>query len=372
MGGLLWLALPGAIIWAAIVLSPWQPWRTRERLDATRGGDAVDLSDITILIPARNEADCLATTLTAVAQQGRGLRIVLIDDASDDATVAVAEGAGVANLEIIRSRPLPDGWSGKTWALQQGLEMVGSDKILLLDADIQLLPGTLAAMRHKMQQDDLQLLSLMALLRTRSRWEKLLIPAFVYFFKLLYPFRLANSCHPLIAAAAGGCVLLQRRALQDIGGFAAIRDAIIDDCTLARQIKNAGYRTWIGLTRSAVSLRAYDDPAGIRAMVTRTAFTQLRFSVVLLLLCTLLMLGAFVLPLLSLALAPQVPAGLGGMALLLMLLSYVPIVHYYRLAPLWVLGLPLAGVLYLAMTWDSAWRYRRGISASWKGRDYLR
>ena len=340
------------------------------------------MSDVTALVPARNEADCLPDTLPALARQGRGLRIRLIDDNSSDATVAVAEGVmadSAADFRVIRGRPLPTGWSGKPWALQQGLEAADSEIILLLDADIQLQPGTVAAMRRKMREEERQLVSLMAVLRMHNHWEKLLLPAFVYFFKLLYPFRLANSPQPLIAAAAGGCVLLQRRALLEIGGFAALGDAIIDDCALARKIKNAGYRIWIGLTRSAVSLRPYDDPNAVWELVARSAFTQLRYSVPLLLLCTALMAAAFVSPLLAM-LAPlllssppeQVLVGGLGLATLgLMSLSYLPVLRYYRLSPLWALVLPAVGILYLCMTWSSARRHWRGGGASWKGREYV-
>ena len=390
---LMWLALPGVVFWAGLLLLPWQPWRTRESLDAAGGADSdEDLSDITALIPARDEAERLPDTVAALARQGRGLRVVLIDDDSADATAAVAEETaakiGLANLRVLRGRPLPPGWSGKPWALQQGLESLAADtdmasaseRLLLLDADIQLLPGAVAAMRRKMDAEQRQLVSLMAVLRMQTGWEKLLLPAFVYFFKLLYPFRLANAPQPLIAAAAGGCMLLQRRVVEEIGGFAAIKNALIDDCTLARKIKNAGYRTWVGLSRSAVSLRPYPDLASIWSMVARSAFTQLRCSLWLLALCSALLAVAFLLPMLSLLVplfmpprfaAEQAAVGmaLGAAAWALMSASYLPVIRYYRLRPAWALSLPAAGVLYLCMTWRSAWRYYRG-GPRWKGRVY--
>lgn len=366
---LFWLAVPGAIIWFAIIMLPWQPWRNKETLDAHTDTD-VELSDITILIPARNEADCIATTLTALAQQGHGLRVILVNDESTDATVATAQAQNLTNLTIINSQPLVKGWTGKLWALQQGLQNVETDKVLLLDADIELLPGTVAALKQKMLNEERQLVSLMAFLRMQSKWEKLLMPAFIYFFKLLYPFRLANSHHPLIAAAAGGCILLDKKVLLEIGGFETIKDAIIDDCSLARQIKNAGYRTWIGLSHSAISQRPYDGLETIWSMVTRTAFTQLQFSVGLLLLCTVLMISAFLLPLISLSLFGTTAGNLALISFFLMFFSYLPTVNYYQLHPLWVLGLPISGCLYLLMTWHSAWRYWGGVRASWKDRDY--
>ncbi len=374
-----WLALPGAMLWSVIIALPWQPWRIGETLKAM-AGSMPDLSDITALIPARNEADCIATTLTALSQQGHGLNMVLINDESTDTTVATAEALHLENLTIINSPKLPRGWTGKLWALQHGLNLAETDKLLLLDADIELLPGTIAALKRKMQIEERQLISLMAVLPMRSGWERLLLPAFIYFFKLLYPFQLANSRHPLIAAAAGGCILLDRKVLIEIGGFAAIKDAIIDDCRLARKIKAAGYRTWTGLTQAAISRRPYERLTAIWSMVTRTAFTQLRCSVGLLVLCTLLMISTFVLPVLSLALFAPGPGNLalgnltlGSLTLLpllIMVLSYLPTVCYYQLHPVWALALPLSACLYLLMTWHSAWRYWCGAGPSWKDRHY--
>ena len=184
----LWLALPGVVLWAAVVALPWQPWRTRERLEAN-----ADLSDVTVLMPARNEAAHVAQTLRRLQEQGTSLNIILIDDESSDATVARADGLQLDNLEIISGKPPATGWSGKLWALHQGICRVNTAYTLLLDADIRLQPGVIPALKRVMQKRDARLVSLLARLRMQSLWEKLLIPAFVYFFKLLYPFHLSNT-----------------------------------------------------------------------------------------------------------------------------------------------------------------------------------
>ncbi len=363
-----WLALAGAGLWLLIALLPWRPWSTRESLDGDPALAGSDLSDITVLIPARNEARHIAATLEGLRRQGSGLKVVVIDDHSDDGTAEAAAGVPLEALEVIRPPALEPGWSGKLWALQAGLPHARTPLVLLLDADIRLLPGTIAVLREKLRAERRDLVSLMARLRMESGWERCLMPAFIYFFKLLYPFALANSGSRLVAAAAGGCILLRRERLEQIGGFTSLRDALIDDCTLAARIKQAGGRTWLGLTHSAISLRGYPDLKSVWEMVARTAFTQLRYSTGLLLLCTLLMTVAFPLPLLAV-----VSGGLYGLsALVLMLLTYLPTIDYYRLPRTWVLGLPPAGCLYLLMTWSSAWRYWRGRRSQWKGRVYAR
>ena len=365
----LWLAIPGVIIWSGILSLPWQPWRIREKLEAAAAANA-DLSDVTVLIPARNEAAVIAATLQSAAAQGRNLRIILVDDQSADATAAEAERLDLDNLTIIDGRPLEPGWSGKLWALHQGLACVSTDYILLLDADIRLQPGAVSALKARLQEHGLHLVSLLAFLRMDSFWEKLLMPAFVFFFKLLYPFHLSNNGSKAVAAAAGGCILLRRAALEQSGGFRAIRDSLIDDCALARQFRDAGFSTWTGLTHSALSQRSYDGLADIWNMVSRTAYTQLRHSIVLLLLCTGLMTAAFALPVAGLFSAAAATSLLALFALFLMVVSFLPTLRYYGIHPLWCAGLPLAGALYLLMTWTSAWRCWTGSGAHWKQRSY--
>lgn len=366
-----WYALPGCLIWIAILALPWRPWSTRESLD----GDTSlpdDLDDVTVLIPARNEQECIARTLRSVAAQGRGHRIILIDDQSTDATVAEAVGLNLPGLHILTGQALPPGWTGKLWALEQGRHEADSDYLLLLDADIELLPGTLPALLAKLRSEGRQLVSLMAFLRMQSFWEKLLMPAFIYFFKLLYPFHLSNSGSRFIAAAAGGCILIESRALSTAGGFAAIQGALIDDCRLARRIRDSGGGTWIGLTHSACSRRRYEGLGVIWDMVARTAYTQLHYSPWLLGLCTLLMAAAFLLPVAALFMADSAAAAVAAAALALMWISYLPTLKYYNLHPAWGLALPAVGALYMLMTWSSAWRHWQGSSAVWKDRVYDR
>jgi hopene-associated glycosyltransferase HpnB len=210
----------------------------------------------------------------------------------------------------------------------------------------------------------------MATLETESFWEKLLLPAFVYFFKLLYPFRLSNSSSPRVAAGAGGCVLVDTGLLHEIGAFSSIRDEIIDDCALAARVKAAGHVTWIGLSRAVRSRRGYGGLRGIWEMVARTAFTQLRYSRGLLALCVVLLAWAFILPVVGLAVGDPTARLASGVAITAMVLAYLPTLLYYRLSPLWALLLPVTGTLYLAMTVDSAWRYARGVRSAWRGRVY--
>jgi hopene-associated glycosyltransferase HpnB len=367
----MWFGGAAACLWFVVLFAPWRPWSTRERLEASpdTGADQSRLDEITAVVPARNEAALIEGCLHALRAQGTGLRVLVVDDQSTDATATRALRAGA---EVLSSSSLPDGWTGKLWALEQGYRRSCTRFVLLLDADIIIAPGVVATLCAHMRTQDLQMASLMAAPRLRSFWERLLLPAFVYFFKLLYPFRLANSTSPHFAAAAGGCVLVERRVLDDIGGFGALRGAIIDDCTLARLVKRAGFRTWIGLTRGVRSERPSPYLADIWHMVARTAFTQLRYSGWLLAACTLLMLLAFAAPIVCLW-APQTSAQIAGFcALCTLCISYLPVLSYYGLSPLRALTLPLAALLFLAMTWSSALRYWRGTRSSWKGRSYVR
>lgn len=361
------LASFACLLWLGLLIAPWQPWRIRERLEAA-AEDGTPLEDVTALVPARDEASVIAQALRSLRSQGRGLRIIVIDDGSSDSTAAIARSEGA---EVLAAGPLPEGWAGKLWALEQGRRITRTSLILLLDADIVLRPGTLAAMRRKLRREGRQLVSLMARLHMSNPWECLLMPAFIYFFRLLYPFRLANGPWRRFAAAAGGCILLEAAAVESIGGFASLRNALIDDCTLAQRIKRAGGRGWIGLTHSASSLRVYGGLGEIWNMVARSAFTQLRYSTALLLLCSAVMGAAFGLPLASLA-GPPSARLLGLVALAAMMASYLPTLSYYRLSPWWCLALPVSGGLFLAMTWTSAWRYWRGERSRWKGRAYQR
>ena len=364
-----WLALPGFFFWLVVLFLPWRPWSTRESLDAS-ASSREDLSGLTVLIPARNEEDVIIRTLKALDRQGQDHRIIVIDDQSTDDTAALASQLKIPNLEIVPGAPLQAGWTGKLWALEQGRTRARTDYLLLLDADIELRPGLIRTLLEKLHVERLELVSLMAYLRMENVWEKLLMPAFIYFFKLLYPFRISNSPSPYVAAAAGGCILIRAAVLEEIGGFGAIRGQIIDDCALARAVKQRGYRTWIGLTHSAVSHRQYNDIRTIWDMVARTAFTQLRSSTALLLACSLLLLIAFAFPPAALVLGGPGAATTALAGLAVMAGTYIPTLRYYDLSPAWALALPLVGVLYMAMTWTSAFRHWRGSGARWKERSY--
>jgi len=358
-------------IWIIILILPWRPWSVKESLDSNSSTESLDLSDVTALIPARNEAATIIASLQSLAKQGQGLNIILVDDQSTDNTAELAQQSAIPNLKIIKGNPLPDGWSGKLWALEQGRSQVKTSKLLLLDADISLQPGILAALLNKMRDDNRQFVSLMVSLRMEGFWERLLMPAFVYFFKLLYPFQLANSPRlPWLAAAAGGCILLETSVLERVKAFDSLRESLIDDCALARKVKSQGYRTWLGLTHSAHSLRKYQDLNEIWNMVARTAFTQLNYSFFLLMLATLIMVLAYWLPVIGMFFTNI--RLLSIIALGAMMVGYIPVLRYYRCSYYWVLALPIIGTLYLAMTWSSALRYWGGQRSAWKERVYDR
>lgn len=364
-----WLSVLATLIWVITALLPWQPWRVREVLEAGVLKSA-DLSEITVLIPARDEAGVIVQTLCALKQQGSGLQLILVDDESSDGTAELAQSVGLSNLQVIRSESLPAGWTGKLWAQEQGLQYVKTPLTLLLDADICLLPGILAQLKAKRDAEGLQFVSLMAMLKVERFWEKLLMPAFIYFFKMLYPFALANKPENRMAAAAGGCILVETQALRDIGGMAAIKGAVIDDCTLAKKIKQAGYKTWVGLTHGVISQRPYVSLAEIWDMVARTAYTQLLYSNSLLLACTLVMLLMYVLPLVGLVCFSGWVWYVCLFALSIMSALYLPTLHFYALNRAWALLMPVTAGLYLLMTWSSAIRYWRGERSRWKGRIY--
>lgn len=370
------LILPGLFVWVLILGLPWRPWSIRESLDANVDTpNKVDLSQITVLIPARNESEVIAETLASLKTQGESLKIILIDDQSDDNTTDIARQVDLRNLNIIAGTPLPEGWSGKLWALEQGRKHTNTEYVLLLDADITLMPGTIISLLRKLNTEQLDLVSLMAFLRINSFWEALLMPAFIYFFKLLYPFHLSNASSNTIfskhvAAAAGGCILLRKQTLEKIGGFTALKDSLIDDCALARKIKTGGGRIWIGLTHSALSHRKYESLKTIWAMVARTAYTQLHCSPLLLGLCSLIMIFIFVLPLVCLLLPSLTIKVMALLTILIMSSTYLPTLKFYNKNPVWSLALPFIGMIYLLMTWASALRYVTGSGSSWKQRQY--
>jgi len=272
----------------------------------------------------------------------------------------------------MQSAPLPDGWSGKLWALEQGRRQVTTRYTLLLDADIELARGAVKALKDKMHQQGVAFISLTAAPSMTAGWEKLLMPAFIYFFKALYPFHRVNSPDSKIAAAAGGCILVETWVLEQIGGFESIKSAVIDDCTFARRVKLEGFRIWLGLTHAAASIRGYKNIKEIGDMIARSAFAQLHYSPCLLILCTFILLLLYVLPALMVASSNRVIRGLSLVSLGTMLLTYLPTLRFYRRSWAWALCLPLIAGFFLAMTWTSAFGYWRGERTRWKGRVYRR
>ena len=358
--------------WLGVLLLPSQPYRTRERFEPRGSTESEDLSSVAVLIPARNEAAVIGRTLHGLARQGRALSVIVVDDESNDGTAEICTRLDTPlRVDVLAGRPLPPAWGGKLWALEQGLARVERPFVLLLDADIELGAGVVAGLLEKAEREDCALVSIMAELRCEGVWEKLLVPPFIFFFKLLYPFARVNDASRRTAAAAGGCILIRTDVLREIGGFERIRGELIDDCSLAALVKNRARRVWLGLSHAVKSLREYATLVSFWEMVTRTAFTQLGYSAALLGLVTAIMLVMFVAPIAALVAGPTPLArGVGGAALLAMTGAYLPVVRYYRRPAAWTATLPVAALLFLAMTWSSALNYWRGVRAQWKNRDY--
>ena len=380
-----------AVAWVYLVAAHGGYWRTSQRLPRV-SGEPDAWPDVVAVVPARNEAAMLPVTLPALLGQDYPgvLAVIVVDDGSSDGTGEVAAGIAAKAgrpLRVISGTPPPDGerWAGKVWAMAQGLRAAGpSDYVVFTDADIAWeAPDTLRRLVAAAEGDDRDLVSQMALLRTAAGWERVVVPAFVYFFAQLYPFRRVNVPGSRTAAAAGGCMLARRGALDKAGGLAPIRGALIDDVALGRLIKGQRGRTWLGLSRQVVSVRPYPGLASLWQMVARSAYTQLRYSPAvlagtltgLLFLYALPPAGAITGLVAVLAggdgtAALALGAGLAGWAL--MSLSYLPVLRLYRLSPLRAPGLPLIALLYAAMTADSARRHYAGRGAEWRGRTNLR
>lgn len=361
------LAAIALVLWLALLLVPWRPWSCRERLEPDDDG-TLAADEFTILIPARNEAAVIADTLDTLAQAAPHAPIIVIDDQSDDQTADIVHNRGHANIGLLAGTEPPAGWSGKLWALEQGLQYVQTRRVLLMDADIRMAPGLPAALLRKAKQGH-ALVSVLAEPCWQGFWARWLLPAYVYFFKLVYPFALANKPRGPIAAAAGGIALVDCRALHAVGGFDAWRDAIIDDCSMAQHFKRAGYGNFLGLSHGATSSRRQNLPA-IIAMVARSAYVQLHESKWILAGTSVLMLLLYAVPVAALACAgPARWLGLGAWCALTV--AYLPTLHYYARNRLAAPLLPVVALLYLGMTWFSALRHMAGTRSAWKGRRYL-
>jgi hopene-associated glycosyltransferase HpnB len=406
-------ATVAAAVWAYLVVGHGGYWRASQWLPQITG-EPGRWPDVVAVVPARNEAAILPATLPALLGQDYPgpLSVILVDDGSTDGTAEVAARLGrgsTRTLRVVAGTPPPDAagrWAGKVWAMAQGLRAAGipagsdpgragSDPgragradpgcgyVLFTDADIAWEPGALRALVAAAEGDDRDLVSQMALLRTATGWERVVVPAFVYFFAQLYPFRRVNKPGSRTAAAAGGCMLVRRGALERSGGVAPVRGALIDDVAIGAMIKAQRGRCWLGLSRQVVSVRPYPGLASLWQMVARSAYTQLNYSPLLLAGTIVGLLFSYALPpvaaITGLTLlaagpgtAPTAPAalaagaGLAGWAL--MSLSYLPMLRLYRLSPLRAPGLPLIALLYAAMTVDSARRHYAGRGAEWRGR----
>jgi hopene-associated glycosyltransferase HpnB len=377
--------MTAAVVIGAACLSAWVYlllfrhffWLARERDDLDLQPDPGRWPSVVAVVPARNEADVIQQSVASLlAQDYPGdYRLVLVDDASDDGTADGARTAAAASgaadrLGLIAGRPLAKGWTGKLWAVSQGVKAASRtapDYLWITDADIAHAAPTLRHLTARAESGRLTLVSLMARLQTGTFAERLLIPAFVFFFDMLFPFGAVNDPKSGVAGAAGGCMLVRREALEAAGGIAAIRAEIIDDCALGARLKAQG-PIWLGLTRTSVSLRPYRTVGEIGRMVSRSAYAQLRYSP-LLLAGTLagMALVCLAAPVLA-AVGDGAARWLGLAAWSLMAISFQPMLRYYRLSPLWGALLPAIGAIYTWFTVLSAVQVWRGRGGMWKGR----
>jgi hopene-associated glycosyltransferase HpnB len=360
------IALLSLLIWLYLFFLHGSFWRSGPQLPIATPSA---LPEVDIIVPARDEAETIAPVIASLlAQEYSGtFRIVLIDDDSTDGT---AERAGTAsNLQVIRGKPKPPGWSGKLWALSQGIEATRAPVILLTDADIVHDPRHLSSLLARLSNPPVALVSEMVKLNCASFPERALVPAFVYFFQMLYPFARVNDPSSAIAAAAGGTILIRREELVRIGGIQAIKDALIDDVTLAKAVK-AFAPLYLGHSGLAQSIRPYPDFASIWRMISRTAFTQLRHSVLVLVATLAGLTVVWLVPAWAVVRGHGWALAFGTAAFLLAAVSYLPTLARYGRSPLWSLALPLIALFYMAATVSSALSFWLGRGASWKRRDY--
>jgi hopene-associated glycosyltransferase HpnB len=367
------LAAAALVVWVYLIAGRGGFWLASERDD---GGPApVAWPGVTAVVPARDEAEGVGQTIASLLQQDYpgAFSVILVDDQSSDGTADVARQAAAAfagRLTIVPGVALPAEWTGKLWAMKQGVAqaMIGDPAYLLFtDADIVYDRDTLTRLVSQAQANGLVLNSLMVALRCESFAERAFVPAFIFFFQMLYPFSWVNRADRTTAAAAGGCMLVRRDALVAAGGIETIRGALIDDCALARSLKPRG-PIRLSLTQCARSIRGYATVQDIRRMVARSAYAQLRYSPLLLAATVAGMALVYLAPVI-LALFGHGPAqALGLLAWALMTVAFLPILRFYRLSPLWGPFLPLIALAYMAFTVDSAYQYARKRGGLWKGR----
>jgi hopene-associated glycosyltransferase HpnB len=366
-------------IWTGLTFFRAAFWQVR-----ASDGDAVGQEPLSrwprvvAVVPARNEAETIERCVESLVRQDYAgeLQLMVVDDHSEDGTGALAsiaaQSAGkVARATILQAEDVQAGWTGKLWALHRGISNAAPSQpeyYWFTDADIVHSPDTLRRLVAKAESQRLDLASLMVLLQAKTIPEKLLIPAFLYFFLMLYPPKWIADRNVRTAGAAGGCILLRREILERIGGLSAIRAEVIDDCALAGAVKRSGGSIWMGLTENSVSLRSYTTFGEIRDLIARTAFTQLRYSSLLLVGTIAGMLLTYVAPVIFSFHTQPLIWRMSLAAWALMTLTYLPTVRFYRLSPLWAPLLPLAAIFYSYATCFSAVRYRMGRGGQWKGR----
>jgi hopene-associated glycosyltransferase HpnB len=359
-------ALLSLLIWSYLFFAHGKFWRSTPQLPPAT---PPTFPDVDIIVPARDEAGSISTVIQSLlAQDYAGeFRVILVDDNSTDGTADLAGTA--AQLSVIRLHSKPAGWSGKLWALSQGVGASSAPILLFTDADIVHDPRHLSSLAAKLLHSPVDMVSEMVRLNCSSMAERALVPAFVYFFQMLYPFERVNDPSSPVAAAAGGTVLIRRDALQRVGGIDSIRDCLIDDVALAKLVKQAG-SIYLGHSGLAASVRAYPRFGDIWQMISRTAFTQLRHSAVLLALTLLALALVWLAPAYAIFFGHGLQRACGLLALGLGAASYLPTLARYERNRLWAAALPLIALFYMAATIGSALSYWRGRGARWKNRAY--
>jgi hopene-associated glycosyltransferase HpnB len=375
IAGALALSVVSALAWIYLLLFRGNFWLAIERDGDISANDVWPA--VTAVVPARDEADNIAAAIGSLLKQDYPgpFRIVLVDDQSADKTAEIAHALDSSGrLTVLSGAPLPSGWTGKLWAVKQGIARAREDApdyLWLTDADIVHTPDNLRSLVARAQSGKLVLVSLMAKLRCDSFAEKFLIPAFVFFFAMLYPFDWVNRKDTKIAAAAGGCMLVKCHALEQGGGIDAVRHEIIDDCALARRMKAQG-PIWLGLTDRARSLRRYPAVADVGKMIARSAYAQLHYSPLILIGTLIGMVVVYLAPV-AIALIPTIYVGLesamtGASIGMAMALAFQPYLSFYKRSVFWGLALPLIAMVYAWYTLQSAIQYWSGRGGMWKGR----
>jgi hopene-associated glycosyltransferase HpnB len=393
------LGIIALAIWLHLFFGRGWFWRVG-KLNADRAADEAlnTWPRVAVVVPARNEAETIGRVVSNLVKQDYPgpFSVVIVDDHSEDATASIArqvaeENGALGRVKVVCASVLPGGWTGKLWALNAGVssgdvtesgvhkdgansalpaggQTEGTTYYWFTDADVSHAPDTLRRLMGRAESERLDLSSLMVMLQAKTLPERALIPAFLYFFLMLYPPGWIADDELGTAGAAGGCILIRGEALERIGGLAAIRGEVIDDCALAKAVKASGGKVWMGLTRKSESLRAYGTFGEIRDLIARTAFTQLRYSPLILMGTLAGMFLTYVAPVILLFAHDSTARVLGFAAWLLMTLSFLPTVRFYRLSAVWAPLLPLTAVFYTCATWLSAARYWTGKGGQWKGR----